>query len=127
MMSWSSKESDQASTNRERVEESKEQLAGLIIELIRFEQVSVTTVLFWGERRDPQLDRLDCKIAIWERQGAVGSEALISAVSCDTVLPTPLMMPALLVCWRSIAFTWLEAEDALEKVCTITVPTPICF
>ena len=103
MMSWSSKKSNQATTNRERVEESKEQLAVLIIELSRFEQVSVTDVLSWGERRDPQLDRIDCKVASWE--GAVGSEALISAVSCDTVLPTSLMIPALLVCWRIVAFT----------------------
>merc|ERR1719186_1271072 len=71
---------------------------------------------------DPQLERRDCRVASWEREGAVGSEALISAVSCDTVLPTSLMIPALLVCWRIMAFTWLEAEDTLEKVCTITVP-----
>ena len=59
-------------------------------------------------------------LANWVAEGCVGREVLISAVSSSTVLPTPFMMPSLVVCYRIMAFTM--ARDTLQKDWAIKTP-----
>ena len=116
VMSWSSNDVDQTTVSNDRVGERTEQSVVLIIQLSRLEHVSVTVVLSWVLRTEPQLEKRVSKVDSCVEDGAAGRAVLISAVSCDTILLTSLEISTLLVCWRTFDFISLDAMDTLAKV-----------